>query len=315
MDGAQHLADFRFTESDILPLLGTASATTLAEWPNDQRHGLAYKSFRFRCTFGKSRGKPRAVLRLLPEKIPSVDELRIPKRVAQAAMTARRGIILVCGETGSGKSTTMASLLQARAKQREHIITLEDPIEYQPKGEMPLQFFHREVGRGKDVETFALGLTSALAQAPRIIMVGEINDPITAVTAINAANTGHLVFSTLHTGRVSASCASLMKWIPEDRLANAQYVFPSVMVAIVCQRLVPTGRGTRIAIHEVLMPSQGVTALISRADYRGLDSEVEQGGGANGPGHQTFKQSVMAAYADGLFDAQQRDNLLSSYIA
>lgn len=265
----------------------------LGERPCDKNATVVIGDQRYRVNFFVAQGKARAALRLIRGDIPVPSALRVPKQVIDAVCRHTDGIVIIAGATGSGKSTTLASLLQEWARQHSgHIVTLEDPVEYLLQGQDPLQFSQREVGR--DVESFSSGLASALRQSPKIILVQEIRDPESALAAINAAQTGHLVLTTLHTGRVKQSIQSFLKLIPEGRLDHATHAFASCFKAIVCQRLVRTDGGpgkerTRFAIHEVAMATRTISNHIQRSQFDLIENEIITG---RSSGHQTFELSI-----------------------
>lgn len=270
---------------------------------------------RFRINFYRASGRDRAALRLLKETVPTPEALRVPKQIVEICMRATNGIVLFAGATGSGKSTSLASILQHWAQQNSgHVVTLEAPIEYLLVGTDPLQFSQREVGL--DVPSFQIGLKSALRQFPKIIMVQEIIDPESALAAIDAAQTGHLVFSTLHTGRVKQTIQSLLKLLPEARLSHATHTFAHVFKAIVCQRLVrvpvvgsKAGEMTRFAIHEVATWTQTMANFIVKNQMDHLDGEIITG---RSVGHQTFELSIDKAIAEGLMQPSAKKAVMES---
>lgn len=296
-------ASFRFEATDVEDFLASGKLT---RWERDTNHALDISPHRLRANFYRADGKDRAVLRLLPAKIPELGSLRLPERYLNAMLESRDGIVLVCGQTGSGKSTTLAAGIQEWIERNDrHVVTLEKPIEYRFNGRLPQQVSQREVG--VDVESYALGIDSAMRQAPGLIMVGEVKDSAAAVALVDAALTGHLVVATLHTGRVGLSVSSLLKLMPADRYKSALAVFPSLLRAVLCQRLVPAKKGGRFAVHELLMPSTAVTSHIAQEKFTALDNELLQGAQA---GHQTFERSIKAACADGLIEPEERNRLI-----
>jgi twitching motility protein PilT len=281
--------------------------------PCDKNTTVKIANRRFRVNFFQVQGVPRASMRLLNDHIPTPTDLRIPKQIVEALLRYNDGIIVVAGSTGSGKSTTLASLLQAWAQEHSgHVVTLEDPIEYLLTGRDPLQFSQREVG--KDVASFALGLSSAVRQAPKIIMVQEIRDPESAIAAISAAQTGHLVLTTLHTGKVKQSIQAILKLVPEGRLEGATFAFANCFRAIMCQRLVrsvaPNGKDLRrFAIHEVAMATRVISNHIVKGTFDLLENELITG---RQSGHQTYELSIDNAIKDNVISPSAKKAIMDT---
>ncbi len=232
---------------------------------------------RFRVNRMATRGRLRWVLRLLPEQIPQMEKLALPPAAIKAFLEAKNGLFLVCGATGSGKSTTIASMVLERAKRRpEHVITFEDPIEYlYPEG-LPSLVSQREIG--SDELDFGKSLRAALRQAPDVIVVGEIRDGETAEIALAAAETGHVVVATLHTSTAAQTVQRYLKLVPSERMENAMLSFADCFRGILCQRLLfDETKGKRFAIHELLLPYDSVCGIIRRGEFKKLDHELEAG--------------------------------------
>ncbi len=222
---------------------------------------------RFRGNRMSTRGRLRWVMRLLPSNIPPIENLGVPPAALKAFLEAPNGLFLVCGATGSGKSTTIASMLLERAKRRhEHVITFEDPIEYvYPQG-LPSLVSQREIG--SDEMDFGKSLRAALRQAPDVILVGEIRDGETAEIALQAAETGHVVVATLHTSSAAQTVQRYLKLIPVERLETAMLSFADCFRGILCQRLLlDDQKGKRFAIHELLLPYDSVCGCIRRGEF------------------------------------------------
>lgn len=262
-------------------------------------YGLTLSTHRYRCNFLKTLGKWRFVLRLLPAVIPDPREVGIPEHIVQRFMNLKDGLVLLCGPTGSGKSTTIASLLYYRAKRkREHVLTLEDPMEFFFPDETASLITQREVG--SDVDGFAAGLKTALRQAPNVIMVGEIRDPLTAEAALQLSETGHVVVSTLHTTSADMTVQRFMKLIPADRAAAAQSTLADALKIIMCQRLLPRFESKgRVAIHEILVHTSGIAAMIRNGNFTGIKQEMDTG---SKYGHLTWMRSVEEKIALGILD-------------
>ncbi|MGB3119941.1 MAG: ATPase, T2SS/T4P/T4SS family [Verrucomicrobiales bacterium] len=245
--------------------------------PGYEDYAMMIGQTRFRVSRMMTRGRLRWVMRVLPTKIPKPEDIMVPPAAIKAFLEAKNGLFLVCGATGSGKSTTIASLLSARiARKREHVLTFEDPIEYILPTDLASLVSQREIG--SDEEDFASSLRAALRQAPDVIVIGEIRDGETAEIALQAAETGHVVVATLHTSTAAQTVQRYLKLVPSERMENAMYSFADSMRMILCQRLLLDGlKGKRFPIHEVLLAYDSVSGMIRRGDFKKLDHELETG--------------------------------------
>jgi twitching motility protein PilT len=252
---------------------------------------------RFRVNVFRQRGYLSLVIRVIPNTIRSVAQLNLPPAVERLA-TERRGLILVTGTTGSGKSTPLAALIDYINRTRQsHIITIEDPIEYEHLDR--LSFVNqREVGY--DAVDFPSALKSALRQNPDVILVGEMRDLETIETAILAAETGHLVMSTLHTLDAQETITRAISVFPEHQRDQARLILASVIRGIVSQRLIPRADGLgMVPAVEVLIASARVKEYIAdQQKTRDLHDVIAQGNTSYGM--QTFDQSLMALFRSGL---------------
>jgi twitching motility protein PilT len=214
---------------------------------------------------------------MLPAEIPPIEKLGVPPAALKAFMEASNGLFLVCGATGSGKSTTIASMILERAKRRqEHVITFEDPIEYLYPDGLPSLVSQREIG--SDEMDFGKSLRAALRQAPDVILVGEIRDGETAEIALQAAETGHVVVATLHTSSAAQTVQRFLKLIPTERVETAMLSFADCFRGILCQRLLLDEQtGKRFAIHELLLPYDSVCGSVRRGEFKKLEHELEGG--------------------------------------
>jgi twitching motility protein PilT len=250
---------------------------------------------RFRANVFRQRGKIGIVLRIIPLQIRGIDRLNLPPVVERLA-NERRGLILVTGPTGSGKTTTLAAIIDHINKtSARHIITIEDPIEYvhQEKRSVVSQ---REIG--EDVNDFASALRAALRQNPDVVMVGEMRDRETMETAILAAETGHLVLSTLHTVDAPETILRTISAFPEDQREQVRIVLASVLRGVVSQRLLPRADGSGLVPSvEVMVGSARVREYIEKQRARELPEVIAQGQSAYGM--QTFDQSLMALFRAG----------------
>jgi len=228
---------------------------------------------RFRINVYKKRGGVSAAIRLIPSKVPSIDDLNLPpilKRISEK----EQGLILVTGPTGSGKSTTLASMIDyINRTDRKHIITLEDPIEYTHSNKQCI-IDQREIG--SDTARFSSGLRAALRQDPDVILVGEMRDLETISTAIAAAETGHLVFGTLHTLSAPATIERIVDVFPPNQQEQIRYQLATVLVAIISQRLFPvqTGNG-RVAAAEILINNHSVKNLIRNQKLHQIPNVIQ----------------------------------------
>lgn len=244
---------------------------------------------RFRVNAFKQRGSYAAVLRMVGSSIPSPETLGIPDSVVELK-NRKRGLILVTGPTGSGKSTTLASIINLINQEKSaHIITLEDPIEYLHNHQKSV-VNQREIGL--DTKSYAAAIRAALREDPDIILVGEMRDLETISTAITAAETGHLVFSTLHTIGAAPTIDRIIDVFPPHQQPQIQIQLASVMECVISQQLIPlaTGKG-RVAAFEVMHGSPAIRNLIREGKTHQIPSMM-----------QTSKKSGMQMMDDCIFD-------------
>ena len=236
-------------------------------------YALVLGSRRYRVNRMVTRGRPRWVMRLLPESIPEISKLMVPPAAIKAFLEAKNGLFLVCGATGSGKSTTIASMILERAKRRqEHVLTFEDPIEFVYPSDIPSLVSQREIGT--DELDFNKSLRAALRQAPDVILVGEIRDGETAEIALQAAETGHVVVATLHTSSAAQTVQRFLKLVPSDRLETAQASLADTLRAILCQRLLFDNiRQRRFATPEETVQMMSVAASRQAIERAGIAPE------------------------------------------
>ena len=236
-----------------------------------------------------------AVFRAIPEDIPKIEDLNLPESV-KTLTDAPRGLVLVTGVTGSGKSTTLASLIELINKnQKKHIITIEDPIEFVHRDK---NSFINQRAIGIDANSFKDALRSALREDPDVILVGEMRDLETIEIAINAANTGHLVFSTLHTLSAKDTIDRIVGMFPNDEQNRVRLSLAAVLEGIISQRLMPTVKGgTRIPAVEIMKKSARIAELISTARDSEILDAIEEGRKIYGM--QSFDQSIYDLFMEG----------------
>ena len=252
---------------------------------------------RFRVNVFYQRGEIQAALRLIPARVRQIRELNLPP-VIERISSERRGLILVTGTTGSGKSTTLASMIDYinRTVDR-HIITIEDPIEYLHRDDRSI-VTQREIGA--DCLTFAAGLKGALRQDPDVILVGEMRDLETIETAILAAETGHLVMSTLHTLDAAETITRVIQAFPDHQRGQARLILASILKGCISQRLVPRADGAGMVPAVEVMVSTGLVKECVQSPERTREIRDAIARGYVGYGMQTFDQSLMALWREGL---------------
>ncbi len=245
---------------------------------------------RFRVNVFMQRNSVSAVFRAIPYKVATLDELLMPKVLKKIA-EEQRGLVLVTGATGSGKSTTLAALIDhINSNRTAHIVTVEDPIEYLHRDRKCI-INQREVGF--DTAGFAPALKSALRQDPDVILVGEMRDLETTETALAAAETGHLVLSTLHTIDATETIARIISMFPPHQQRHVRIQLSNVLRAVISQRLIPRAEGKgRVAAVEVMLTTARVRELIDdREKTAQLKDNIAQG--YTTYGMQTFDQALM----------------------
>jgi twitching motility protein PilT len=258
------------------------------EWQIDFAYSIPGQG-RFRVNAYFQRASLGAAFRLIPNEMPALDELGLPP-VLREFTKKPRGFVLVTGPTGSGKSTTLAAMLDVINKERhEHIMTIEDPIEFLHRHQNCI-VNQRELGA--DAQSFALGLKAALRQDPDVILVGEMRDLETIATALTAAETGHLVFATLHTQDTAQTVDRIVDVFPPAQQHQVRVQLSVSLQGIVTQQLLPTADGqSRVCATEILVPTPAVRNLIREGKTHQIYSAL-QTGGAHG------MQTMDAALAD-----------------
>ncbi|MBP3284754.1 MAG: type IV pilus twitching motility protein PilT [Clostridia bacterium] len=254
---------------------------------------FAFENFgRFRVNVYKQRGSIAIAIRLIPMEIPDIGFLGLPDSVVKLAYKTR-GLVLVTGPTGAGKSTTLAALINKINEERNcHIITLEDPIEYLHKHKTGI-VNQREIGI--DSKTFANALRAALREDPDVIMIGEMRDQETIATALTAAETGHLVFGTLHTMGASKTIDRIVDSFPESQQQQVRVQLSSVLQSVITQQLI-SANDKVVPAFEVMMVTHGVANMIRESKTHQIDNLIQTG---NRYGMQTMDGTLMGLYKQG----------------
>lgn len=257
---------------------------------------------RFRCNVFQQRGTIGLVMRVIPSRVPTVDDLQLPPVLKKIA-DEERGLILVTGTTGSGKSTSLASMLNHINHSRAtHIMTVEDPIEYLHRDHLSI-INQREVRT--DTSSFASALRSALRQDPDVLLVGEMRDLETVETALLAAETGHLVFSTLHTLDAPESINRIIAVFPPHQQRQVRLQLSSVLKAVISQRLMPrSSGGGRIAAVEVMLATPFIRdCIIDKEKTHQIHGAIAQG--TSQYGMQSFDQSIFGHLQRGIITYEE----------
>lgn len=229
---------------------------------------------RFRVNAFHERGNLAAALRLITNEVPTIEQLGLPSIVNKFA-DYPRGLVLVTGPTGSGKSTTLAAMIRKINSERAtHIITIEDPIEYTHKSNKSV-IVQREVHY--DTYSFSAALRSALREDPDVVLVGEMRDLETIASAITIAETGHLVFATLHTNSAAQSIDRMIDVFPPHQQPQIRAQLSNILQAIVAQRLIPTIGGGRVAAAEIMVATPAVRNIIREGKSHQLDAVIQTG--------------------------------------
>ncbi|MFQ5828977.1 MAG: type IV pilus twitching motility protein PilT [Candidatus Methylomirabilia bacterium] len=283
----------KFMETVALSLLGERDFAELKEGKEKDLAYLVPETGRFRVNLFLARGEIRAVLRAIPTRIPLFEELLLPSVLEKLALE-RRGMILVTGITGSGKSTTLASMIDFVNRHRtDHIVTIEDPMEFAHE-DLRCVVSQREVGR--DSASFVQALRAALREDPDVILVGEMRDVETMTVALHAAETGHLVLSTLHTLNAAETVNRLISTFPPHQEGQIRDQLASVIQGIISQRLVVRANGKgRVPAVEVMVGTGLIRDCIREREKTPQIPAVIAAGQAQ-YGMQTFDQSLLALY-------------------
>lgn len=249
---------------------------------------------RFRGNVYFQRGTVSMAFRAIPYQIPTMQQLLLPP-VMEQFCTINQGLVLITGPTGSGKSTTQAAMIDwINTNRSRHVITLEDPVEYVHHHKRSI-INQREVGI--DTQSFAQGLRAALREDPDVVLVGEMRDPESIQTTLTIAETGHLVFATLHTNDASTALDRIVDVFPSDRQSQIRVQLAASIAAVVAQRLVPRVGGGLIAAFEILLANNAVRALIREGKTYQIRNVIAQ---SVREGMQTLEQSLSVLVAHGV---------------
>ena len=254
---------------------------------------------RFRVNAFHERGNLAAALRLIPNEIKSASELGMPP-VVNTFADFPRGLVLVTGPTGSGKSTTLAALVdKINSERSQHIITIEDPIEFTHKSKKSV-VVQREVHY--DTYSLSAALRSSLRQDPDVVLIGEMRDLETISAAITIAETGHLVFATLHTNSAAQSIDRMIDVFPAEQQPQIRSQLAGILMAVCSQRLVPAIGGGRVVAAEIMVANSAVRSIIREGKTQQLDATIQTGAGE---GMQTMDRTLTKLVQQGIvtFDA------------
>lgn len=263
---------------------------------------------RYRVNAYKQKGNVSLTIRLIPQKIPEMEALGLPP-VARDFANKPQGLVLVTGPTGSGKSTTLAAIVDYINRTRsEHIITLEDPIEFVHEHKKCI-VNQREIGI--DTASFGTGLRAALRQDPDVILVGEMRDLETIATAITAAETGHLVFGTLHTADAPQTIDRVIDVFPPEAQQQIRVQLASVLLGVMAQRLLPTADGQgRVAAIEVLVSTPAIANLIRSEKVHQIRSAMQTG---KMQGMQTMEMALRELLQRGRITVDEAKNAMFGF--
>ncbi len=250
---------------------------------------------RFRCNYLMHQGGVGAVFRIIPTKIMSIEELGVPQSIKRFC-TIRTGLVLVTGPTGSGKSTTLASMIdEINATASKHIITIEDPIEFVHPNKSCV-VTQREIG--SDTESFSTALRAAAREDPDVVLVGEMRDLETISLAITSAETGNLVFGTLHTNSAAKTIDRVIDVFPEEQQAQIRTMLSVSLQGVVAQLLLRRADGGgRVPVNEVLISSPALGAIVREGAIHKVVSYIESG---RGEGMQLMDDSILARLKAGM---------------
>jgi twitching motility protein PilT len=242
---------------------------------------------RFRANFHYQRGTLAAAIRMLPEQVPTLESLHLPPGLAQLA-ERKQGLVLLTGPTGCGKSSTLAALIElVNTRRRDHIITIEDPIEFEHTNRTSVV---EQIELGHDTPSFAEAVRAAMRQVPNVILVGEMRDADTMAAALTAAETGHLVFSSLHTNDAAQTVLRILDIFPTGFQSQIRQQLSMALLAVISQRLVPAANGIgRHPAVEIMLATSGIRNLIRQGHDHQIRAHIET---SRHDGMMTMEQSM-----------------------
>ncbi|MGX5173872.1 PilT/PilU family type 4a pilus ATPase [Aliikangiella sp. IMCC44653] len=253
---------------------------------------------RFRVNVFLQRGEVGMVMRHIKSDIPNFEELKLPKAVGDLVME-RSGLVLVCGPTGSGKSTSLAAMIDYRNRRdTSHILTIEDPIEFLHPHKMSI-IDQREIG--VDTKSFHNGLKNAMREAPDVILIGEIRDEESMQYALSYAQTGHLCLATIHGNNAKQVLERIRNLIPSEQRTSVMKELSSVLKGIVSQRLVMSQQGKRVAALEILLQAPDIAEIIQKGNLEELKKAIEK---HHMDGMVSFDQSLFKLYQQGIISRE-----------
>lgn len=286
-------------EEAVLPALSSAARSRYAR---DSVADVSYKVRgigRFRLNLHRERGRAAAAIRALPSEPPRLASLGLPPG-AEALTRLPRGLVLVGGPTGSGKTTTLAALVEEiNRRDARHIVTIEDPVEYEHPHRSSLV---EQVEIGVDAPDFPSALRSAMRQAPDVVVVGEMRDPETMRIALAAAETGHLVLSTVHTTDIASAVSRIADSFPAERQNTIRQELSMALAAVLTQTLLPKKGGGRVAAAELLLVSYGTRQHIRKNALQHLHQEIVL---TKKQGSITLEESLARLAKDGLVEVEE----------
>jgi twitching motility protein PilT len=293
------------TLAEVLEIVGRRSPEKLANFADVGDLDIAYQDGelpRFRVNAYRQRSATSFAFRVIPKTVPSFEQLNLPVGVQKLAHE-HRGLILVTGATGSGKTTTLAAMIDYMNRNRkQHIITIEDPIEIlHPDHNCIVN--QREVGL--DTESFGQALRRALRQDPDTILIGELRDAETAQTALQAAESGHLVLSTLHTIDAAETVGRMIEFFPPEKQEVIRAIMAGVLRGVISQRLLPKVDGGRVAAVEVMVMNARIADLVREGRADEITDAVAEGDFFD---MQTFSQALIEHVLSGRVDAEVAAN-------
>jgi len=293
-----------FLKEDAMTLAKELLITRFPELIEKKSVDFTYKlneDYRFRVNIFFQIDGISAVFRTIPVKIPEIDDLGLPPSIKDICDTAMRGVVLLTGPTGSGKTTTIASMINRINRQRtSHVVTIEDPVEFVFKDD---KCIINQRAIGEDCNNFADSLRAALREDPDVIFVGEMRDLETIETALHAAETGHLVFSTVHTIDAKETVNRIIAMFEQAEQERIRMTLASVLEAVISQRLARTVEGKRVAVVEILRKNTRIKDMILDARDDEIPDAIADG--RNTYGMQTFDQHLLDLYRDGVITREE----------